>query len=469
MEKQSNHFDVVVIGGGPGGYPAAIAASRNGASVALVEKELLGGTCLNWGCIPTKALVASASRLDKIRRASELGISVDGISFDFAFMADRKDKVVENLRKGVQGLITANNIKLFKGFGKFVSPNEIKVTGESPALLQADKVIIATGSKPKTIKAFPFDDKKILSSTSILGLRKLPKSLVIIGGGIIGCEFAALYSTFGVQVTILEALPTIIPMEAPNIISELSKAFTFRGVKIHTGVFVEGIDDIKKGVRVRIKGAEAVEADLALVAVGRELNTFDIGLEKAAVVLQDNGVISTNNRMETGVPGIYAVGDITGVAQLAHVATHQGIIAAMNATGHPMTINYSAIPSAMFTHPEIATVGLSLEKALANKIPATAGAFPFSALGKAQATGDTEGFAQIVINKETGQILGAQVVGSEASIMVAEMATAIANELTVECVSQTIHAHPTMPEAWMEAAWVALDAPLHLPPKRKKK
>lgn len=464
MDKKK--FDIAVIGGGPGGYPAAIKAAQSGKSVALIEAKELGGTCLNRGCIPSKALISGAELLHRIKDADALGISVGKVSFDYSKMVARKDQVVAKLRKGIQGLITANKITLIKGYGKFISPREIKVTGEDNVIIEADKIIIATGSEPRNISTFPFDYKQVHDSTSLLEMTTLPKSIVIVGGGIIGCEFASLYAAFDIKVTILEMLPRIIPMEDITVSEALTKAFQKKGIVIKTGVTVAGIDKSKKGITARLSNGETFEAEIALVAVGRALNTSSIGLDKAGVVINDNGLVSVDEHMETNVPGIYAIGDIASKWWLAHVATHQGIVAASNATGHSARIDYSAVPSVIFTDPEIGTVGLSLEAAKAQGYQAVTGAFPFEALGKSQATAQTEGFAQVVIDKRTGQILGAQVVGHEASILVAEMALAIANELTIECVADTIHAHPTVVEAWMEAALLSMNSPLHLPPKR---
>lgn len=465
MKKEK--FDIAVIGGGPGGYPAAIKAAQQGKTVALIEAKELGGTCLNRGCIPSKALISGAELLHRIQDAENFGISVGKVSFDYSKMVHRKDKVVQNVRKGLEGLIAANKITLFRGFGKFVSPTEIKVTGTDNALITADKIIIATGSEPRNLSAFPFDYKQIHDSTSLLEMETLPKSIVIIGGGIIGCEFASLYAAFNVDVTILEMLPRIIPMEDSGVSQVLTKAFTKKGIKIKTGVTVAGIDKSKKGISARLDSGEKFDADIALVAVGRALNTSKIDLEKAGVIVNGNGLIPVDDKMETNVPGIYAIGDIASKWWLAHVASHQGIIAASNAVGHPAHMNYNAVPSVIFTDPEIATVGMTLEAAKAQGFQASIGAFPFQALGKSQATMQTEGFAQIVLDKRTGQILGAQVVGYGASILIAEMALAIANELTIECVADTIHAHPTVTEAWMEAALVGMNTPIHLPPKRK--
>lgn len=469
MENNSSQrFDVAVLGGGPGGYPAAIRAAQNGKSVALIEAKELGGTCLNRGCIPSKTLIASAETLHKIQEAEEFGIVVGSVAFDYGKMVDRKNKVVNNIRKGLEGLIAANKITLFRGFGKFMSPKALKVIGEDNATILADNIIIATGSESRNMPAFPFDYKKVHDSTSLLEMRELPKKIAIIGGGVIGCEFASLFAILGVEVVILEMMPRIIPMEAEGVSHALTKVFTKKGIHIQTNAVVEGIDTSGPGVKVKLAGSKSVEADIALVAVGRKLNTSGINLESAGVLVQDNGLIAVNEYMETNVQGIYAVGDIASKWWLAHVATHQGLVAANNATGHRTRMNYNAVPSVIFTEPEIATVGLSLEQATEKGHRAILGAFPFQALGKSQASLQTEGFAQIVVDKSTGQVLGAQVVGYEASALIAEMAIVIANELTVECITETIHAHPTIAEAWMEAAFLGEEMPLHLPPKQIK-
>ena len=468
MEQHAKKFDIAVIGSGPGGYPAAIKAAQSGKTVALIEAKETGGTCLNRGCIPSKTLIASAEMLHKIQDAGNFGIEVGSISFDYSKMVDRKDGVVNQIRKSLEGLIASNKIKMFRGYGKLTSSKTIKIIGKDTLEITADKIIIATGSEPRNIPAFPFDYKKIHDSTSLLEMRKLPKKLAIIGGGVIGCEFASLYSMLGVEVTILEMMPRIIPMEAEIVSSALDKAFKNKGIHIEIGAAVQEIDTSGKGVTIKLAEGRTITADIALVAVGRKLNTSDIGLEKVGVQVYENGMIAVNDKMETNIPGIYAIGDIASKWWLAHVATHQGVIAASNATGHPMRMNYLSVPSVIFTHPEIATVGLSLEQALKNGYKAVSGSFPFQALGKSQASLQTDGFAQIILDKTTGQVLGAQVIGHEASTLIAEMTVVIANELTVECITETIHAHPTIAEAWMEAAFLGEDAPLHWPPKAKK-
>lgn len=456
----SKPFDIIVLGGGPGGYPAAIHAAQLGQKVALVEAESLGGTCLNRGCIPSKALIAGAEMLQLIKKAQTFGIETGPVSFDYSQMVARKDEVVTRLRKGLEGLIAANKITWFRGFGVFESANTVRVGDD---LLQAGKIIIATGSEPRAISTFAFDGTHILDSTALLNRRTLPQSLAIIGGGVIGCEFASLFHMLGVKITVLEMMPTLLPMEAANVAAFLTKTYKQQGIQVETNAKVEGVLKRERGVEVLLAEGKKIEAELCLVAVGRTMNTAKIGLEKTGVKCDEKGHIRTNAKMETSVSGIYAIGDIASKWWLAHVATHQGIVAASNACNRPQEMHYNAIPSVIFTHPEIATCGLSFEEAQKQGFSAKSGQFPFAALGKAQAMHATAGFAEIVIDTKTGQILGAQVVGPEASTLIAEMAVSIQNELTIECLLATLHAHPTLSEIWLEAAFMVSDQPLHLP------
>lgn len=466
MKKKK--FDIAVIGGGPGGYPAAIRAAQHGKSVALIEAKELGGTCLNRGCIPSKALIAGSEFLSNLSHAAKFGIHIKDITLDFGQLATHKDQVVNRMRTGLEGLIAANKITVFRGYGQLTGKNEIKITGNEPDWIEADKIILATGSEPRNISAFPFDYERIHDSTSLLELKNLPKSILIVGGGVIGCEFASMYAALGVNVTILELLPTIIATESKEIIQTLTRAFTSRGIKVETGVKVQKIDKTERGITAIVEGGKTYEAEMCLVSVGRSLNTQGIGLEKVGVLVLDTGLISVNEKMETSVDGIYAVGDIASKWWLAHVASHQGLVAADNACGKAAGMSYNAIPSVIFTTPEIGSVGLSLDEALKQGYKAKVGAFPFQALGKSQAALHTDGFAQVVIDEKTGQILGAQAIGFEAATLIAEMVLAITNELTVECVAETIHAHPTIAEVWLESAFLAEGLPLHLPPKFKK-
>lgn len=466
MERKE--FDIAVIGAGPGGYVAAIKAAQEGLKVCLIEKGYLGGTCLNVGCIPTKTLLANAAVYHKMTHAADFGIITGPISFDYSKMKTRKDGVVDQIRKSLGGLLQSNGITILRGTAEYLSPREIKVKGDENVLIYAHKSIIATGSEPLDIPAFPCDHKKIFNSSSILEQTSLPKTLAIIGGGYIGCEFASLYAELGVKVIILEALPSILFLQGKSIAETLTRAFTKKGVEINTNVMVEGIDHTAEGLSIRLKDKPPVACDMALVSVGRKIISQGLGLEKAGVITGEKGAIVVNEKMETNVPGIYAIGDVTGKFLLAHVASHQGIIAAANAIGNEAKMHYNAVPAVIFTMPEIATVGMTLEQAQEAGFDAAVGKFPFQALGKSVATRETEGFAQVVVDRKTGQILGAQVVGHEAATLIAEMGLAIANELTIECISDTIHAHPTVAEVWMEAALLANDTPIHFPPKVKK-
>lgn len=464
MEKKK--FDLAVIGAGPGGYVAAIKGAQLGLNVCLIEKQHLGGTCLNVGCIPTKTLLASAHILHEVKRAAEFGISTGPISFDYAKMKERKDGVISQMQKGLAALMQANKITVLKGHAEFLSPKEIKIKGEESAIIIADQTIIATGSQPIDIPAFPCDHKRVFNSTSILELTSLPKSLAIIGGGYIGCEFASLFHELGVKVTILEAFPSIVMAQGKTIAETLTAAFAKKGIEIRTGVKVEGIHHNNDSLSIQIQGHAPLEAEMALVSVGRKVLSSNLGLEKTAIATSDKGMIIVNDKMQTSTPGIYAIGDVTGISMLAHTASHQGIVAALNAAGKTARMHYNAIPAVIFTNPEIATIGLTLEQALEAGHKATVGKFPFQALGKAVASRSTEGFAQLIVNKATGQILGAQVVGSDAANLIAEVAIAMTNELTLDCIIDTVHAHPTIAESWLEAALLANDTPIHLPPKK---
>ncbi|MCH9614661.1 MAG: Dihydrolipoyl dehydrogenase [Chlamydiia bacterium] len=450
-------FDLVVIGAGPGGYVAAIKASQGGLKVALIEREFLGGTCLNVGCIPTKTLLANASALHKIKHAADYGISVGAVTIDYSKMKERKDGVVTTLRSSLEGLLKANGITIYEGTASFLSPNKIKVEGVVE--IDTDKTIIATGSSPVDIPAFPCDHSRILNSTSILELTEVPKDLVVIGGGYIGCEFASLFAELGTKVTIVEALPAIVQAQGKDISDFLTKAFKAKGIEILTGVSVEKVDD-----KVHLNNGEALSCDKVLVSVGRRIHTDSLQLGNAGLTAGERGAIAVNAQMETEVSGIYAIGDVTGISMLAHVASHQGIIAASNACGEDAYMHYNAVPAVIFTHPEIATVGMLPEEA-GPKAKVTR--YPFKFHGKSLASNENDGFAQVVTDPESGLILGAQVIGEEASTLIAEMALAIANELTIECVFDTIHAHPTLPEAWMEASLIANNTPIHAPPTKR--
>ncbi|MEZ5315296.1 MAG: dihydrolipoyl dehydrogenase [Chlamydiales bacterium] len=458
-------FDCVIIGSGSGGYVAAIRAAQRGLVTALIEAREIGGTCLNRGCIPSKALIASANVFKKIQEANKFGIYVQDLYFDYAQMKHRKDSIVNGIQKSLEKLILSNKITIFNGYGRMISPYEVAITGKDEGILEAKNIILATGSEPRPLEKIPYDYKKIHDSTSLLNMTELPKKMAIIGGGVIGCEFASLYNTLGVDVTIVELLPHLLPNEGRNVQETLTASFKRQGIKIETTTIVKKISYQDDGIRLYLEDQRLLDADIVLVSIGRKYNTDAIGLDKAGVVVEEDGSIPTDEMMRTNIPHIFAIGDITGKWIFAHVASHQGLIAADNIAGQLNYMHYNAIPAVIFTNPEVATIGLTLEKAIQEGYDAILGKFPFQALGKSQVMIETEGFAQIVAEKNTGQILGAQVVGSGAGNLIAEIGLAIGSELTVDSITETIHAHPTTAEAWIEAAFLTKDMPLHLPPR----
>lgn len=466
----SKPFDVAILGGGPGGYVAAIKAAALGLKVVLIENQAVGGTCLHRGCIPTKALVACASTLHTVQRADLFGIHVGNISWDYKKMHARTNSIVTGIHESLKGLLaTYPNITIIYGFGSFISTREIKVQRNqgSGEIISAKSIIIATGSSPVDLPFAPCDHKKIFNSTSILTISKLPKSMVIIGGGYIGCEFASLFAFLGVKVTLVESMGSIISQQGQMLSKGLTDAMQKNGITILTSSVVQAINPHEKHVITTLTNGEKITTDIALVAVGRSVNTKGLGLQSIALDVNNRGFIDVNDKMETKVAGIFAIGDVTGKSMLAHVASHQGIVAAINISGGESIMHYNAIPSIIFCYPEIAMVGLTEEEAIAKGYTVITGKFPFQALGKSHTISQTEGFTFIVADAKTKQILGAQIIGYQASVLIAEMAVAIANELTLECIAETIHAHPTLPEATLEASFAALGMPLHLPQKKR--
>ena len=490
-------FDIVVIGAGPGGYPAAIRAAQLGASVALVEKEELGGTCLNWGCIPTKTLIASSELFARIKSAGAMGLRVDNASFDYAAMADRKDQVVEKLRNGIKQLLKANGVTVFQGSASFQSRNRIQVDpnvsdvapgfspapatplGSNPAgaalkggatpatvILAAAKTIISTGAA-SAMPAFLPRHERIVESRGFLNLRALPATTLILGGGIIGCEFACMLAQLGVRVTIVELLEDILAGIDADVRRELRRHMEKTlGVRILTGVTLEEIAADDRGVRGRA-GQEKLEAELLLVALGRKPVTQALKLENAGLAPNDRGFLDVDAYGRTRVATIYAVGDVTGGPLLAHAATSQGLVAAENACGRYLHKNETLVPNCIFTSPEIGTVGLSELEAQQQGRKIKTGKYLMGALGKALAIGEPIGFVKWVADAETDQLLGAHAIGPHATDLIAEAAVAIRAELTAAELAHTIHAHPTLAEAWMEAAHVLEGNPIHSAPPRK--
>ncbi|MEL7431705.1 MAG: dihydrolipoyl dehydrogenase [Chlamydiota bacterium] len=466
MDKKE--YDVAVIGAGPGGYTAAIRTAQRGKKTVLIEKKKLGGVCLNVGCIPTKALAAGADHFRKLKHSRKYGISADMASFDFSEMTARKDRIVEKMGSSLRGLIQTNAIEILSGTASFESSKELKVLGNNPCRVKAQKIIIATGSQPADISAFPADHKKILNSTSALKLTKLPKSMIIIGGGYIGCEFASMYREMGVDITIVEATERLLPGIPLNVAESLRDYFLKERVEIFCERFVETIDTEGEGVSVHLRDGDTLKADLALVAVGRAISTGSLKLEKIGVVTGSRREILVDDQMRTSVPGIYAIGDVTGKAMLAHVASHQALVAAEHIVGRDVSMEYQTIPAVVYTYPEIGVVGLGKEEAVEAGHEVITGKMPFMALGKAAAISETYGFAEIVADRTTGEILGAQAIGYDSANLIAEMALAMKNELTLACIYETIHAHPSFGEVWMEAALLASGYPVNFPPPKKR-
>ncbi|MCX7847657.1 MAG: dihydrolipoyl dehydrogenase [bacterium] len=463
----SHTFDVVVLGAGPGGYVAAIRAAQRGASVALVEREFLGGTCLNWGCIPSKTIIASAELFHLIRHAQDFGLAVDNVRADWSAILARRDAVVAKLRQGIASLLKAYGVSLFQGTGSLLSRREVKVTQANSSLtLAAKNIIIATGSEAARPPAFPFDNSTVHDSRSFFEhVTRLPDSIIIVGGGVIGCEFASLLNSLGVKVTIIELLDRLLPIEDPEISKALTKHFEKTGITVKTSVKVENVTVHNHTVSCDAAG-QRISASMMLVAVGRTNNISNIGLESLGIKTDKNTIV-VNERMETSVPGIYAIGDITGKAQLAHVASAQAHVAADNATGARALMNYRLIPNCIFTTPEIGTVGLSATAATQAGYSVKIGSFPYAALGKALAIAQPDGFYRIVADAKTDEILGVQIFGTHATDLIAEAVLAMRLECTSEELAQTIHAHPTLPEGLMEAAHAVHGRSIHQPPPRR--
>jgi dihydrolipoamide dehydrogenase len=477
-------FDVVVIGAGPGGYPAAIRAAQLGASVAIVEKEQLGGACLNWGCIPTKALIGAADTLARIKRAAAFGITVSGVSLDYAAMIAQKNKIVGQLKGGVKQLLTANGVRQFTGAAGFVDRNTIEIDGGAgsppPAgwkdgapevtrpteRIGAKKIIIATGST-SAMPGFLPRHGRVVESRSFLDITTLPESLLVLGGGFIGCELACLAAQLGVKVTLVELLDDILLLLDADVRREVRAQMEKSvGIRVLTGQALENIQANDEGVSGDF-GGQTLRASLLLCAVGRKPVTDGLHPENAGLKAGERGFIEADNCCRTAAANIFAVGDVTGKTQLAHYATAQGLAAAANAVTQKPHACETLVPNVIFTSPEVGTVGLSEEDAKKSGRAVKTAKFRFAGLGRAQAAGETAGFVKWIADAGTDQLLGAAAVGPHATELIAEAATAIRAEWTTRELGRTIHAHPTFSEAWMETAHALHGEAIHAPPRRK--
>ncbi|HOK04535.1 MAG TPA: dihydrolipoyl dehydrogenase [Victivallales bacterium] len=463
-----NDFDVCVIGAGPGGYVAAIRAAQLGAKTALIEKDFPGGTCLNWGCIPTKTLIASTELYKKIKEADKFGIKIDGdVKADWSAILTRKNEIVKKLRNGILSLLKSARVEYIEGVAKFAERKKIQIKQNNGKEIhvKADKIIIATGSE-SVYPAFIPKTERIYTSTELLDIKEIPESLIILGGGVIGCEFASMFASLGTKITILEMLPEILSVCDKEIIKLAVNEMKKMGIEIHTGSKVERV--LKKENCILCETAEGeFIASHMLVAVGRRASLTSLDIEKAGLQVNEKGFIQVDSKCRTSVPGIFAIGDLTGRIQLAHMASAMGICAAENACGNFYEFRDNLVPNCIFTSPEIASVGLTESECKNRGIDYRIGNFPFAALGKAMAIGDYVGFCKIIADAQTDQVLGVHIIGPHATDLIAEAATAMNLEITAEELGKAIHAHPTLPEALMEAAHDIHKSSVHIPYRKK--
>ncbi len=460
-------FDVVVVGTGPGGYVAAIRCAQLGLSVAAVEDDRPGGVCLNWGCIPTKALLRNAEVVGLFHRAEEFGITVGEWKADYAQAIQRSRRVADRMAKGVEFLFRKNKITLVAGSGTLKAKNVVEVKGKDGAqTLEARRaVILATGSEPKSLPGTTIDETQVISSNGAVRAEARPASLIVIGAGAVGMEFADVYRAYGVEVTVLEALPRVLPVEDEEASAQIARLFTRRGVTIRTGVKVDQVTPGKGQVTVEIEAEgrrESLVAAQVLMAVGRGARTKGLGLEALGVAME-RGLVTVGPTMETTVKSVFAVGDMAGRQMLAHKAMAEGVVAAEAIAGRsPRPVDYGNVPSCTYCRPQVASIGLSEAAAKTDGREVSVGRFPFTANGKAVALGETEGFLKVVADKRTGEILGVHIVGAEATELIHEFAVGRTLEATLEEIIHTIHAHPTLSEASLEATLAALGQAIHI-------
>jgi dihydrolipoamide dehydrogenase len=460
-------YDIIVLGSGPGGYVTAIRASQLGFKVAVIEKENLGGICLNWGCIPTKALLKSAQVFDYLKHASDYGLTIEKFDKDFNAVVSRSRGVADGMSKGVQFLMKKNKIDVINGFGKVNPGKKVDVTDKDGKVTEytADNIIIATGARSRELPNLPQDGKKVIGYRQAMTLPEQPKSIIVVGSGAIGVEFAHFYNSMGTQVTIVEFMPNIVPVEDEDISKQMERSMKKAGITIMTNASVEKVDTSGNGVKATVKtakGEEILEADIVLSAVGIKSNIENIGLEEVGIAT-DRDKVLVNKYYETNIPGYFAIGDIVPGQALAHVASAEGILCVEKIAGlHVEPLDYGNVPGCTYATPEIASVGLTEKQAKEKGYELKIGKFPFSASGKAQASGTPDGFVKVIFDAKYGEWLGCHMIGAGVTDMIAEAVVARKLETTGHEIIKSIHPHPTMSEAIMEAAAAAYDEVIHL-------
>lgn len=459
------HFQVVVIGAGPGGYVAAIRAAQMGLKTAIIEKDELGGTCLNWGCIPTKSWVVTAHLYEQIKRAKEYGIVVGEPQLDWTALVARKNKIVKQLTGGVKQLLSGRQVEIYKGTARLTSANRIAIALNAGGTeeITTDHIILATGAAAWNPPGWSLDGERVIGSKEALDLSHQPKRIAILGGGVIGSEFACFFAAIGTQTTVIEMLPRLVMAEDEEVSAALEREMKKQKIALHLGTKVEDRRDNPDGsITLTLSGGKTVEVDTVLVATGRRPYSAELGLETVGVAHAERGKIVVNDRLQTSVSNIYAIGDVTDIKQLAHFASAQGKSAAEIIAGHSAQTHWRAVPAATFTSPEIASVGLTEAEAKAEGRTVKVGRFPFRAHGRNIADGETTGFVKIVGDADSGQILGTSIFGPKASELIHEASLAIGADLDVAAIAQAIHAHPTMMEVLGEAAEDADALAIHL-------
>jgi dihydrolipoamide dehydrogenase len=464
-------YDVIFLGGGPAGYVGAIRCAQLGLSVAVVEREALGGTCVIWGCIPAKALLESAALANRVKHAKEFGVTIGDVQYDYGVAMKRSRAVSQQNSRGVEFLFKKNKITWINGTGTLAGTKAVKVKGADGKEEKHDAkkaIVLSTGSRVKGLPqiGLELDRKTVLSSDEVLVLEKAPKTMIVVGAGAVGCEFADVFNAFGTQVTLVEALPSLLPLEDADVSKELEKSFRKRKIECLTGVKILGTKTGKNGLTMTLevgKEKKEITAEKVLVAAGRAPNVDGIGLKEAGVQLTDRGFIKVNERLETSAKGIYAVGDVAGPPMLAHKGSREGIVVAEHIAGqkHVHGVNYQNIPNCTYCHPEVASIGLTEQQCKEQKLEYKVGRFPFSANGRARTSGEAEGFVKIIRDAKYGEILGAHIIGAHATELIHELAVARENEFTVEELDLAIHAHPTLSEAIAEAALDSMGRLIH--------